>query len=174
MFAKREIEVDEIYDGSRRTIDEIAVEIEITDERVDLALRQRHRPSAFEVTAEKAIGWQGEVERGVPGIFNDGWPVFLRERESAEDASDTARAFVAANAFGDGLTDPRGAPRRRTVMRVSARRASQRSADATRERDDAVMREHVAIERIDRGIANVGREQPLDYTSSGAGSRPSR
>lgn len=83
MLAKREIEVDEIYDGSRRTIDEIAVEIEITDERIDLALRQRHRPSAFEVTAEKAIGWQGEVERGVPGIFNDGWPVFLREREQA-------------------------------------------------------------------------------------------
>ena len=31
-------------------------------------------------------------------------------------------------------------------------------ADAARQRDDAVMREHVAIERIDRGIVDVRRE----------------
>ena len=31
-------------------------------------------------------------------------------------------------------------------------------ADATREGDDAVVREHVAIERIERGIVDVGRE----------------
>ena len=31
-------------------------------------------------------------------------------------------------------------------------------ADATRQRDDAVVREHVAIERIERGIVDVGRE----------------
>ena len=31
-------------------------------------------------------------------------------------------------------------------------------ADATRQRDDAVVREHVAIERIERRIVDVGRE----------------
>ena len=31
-------------------------------------------------------------------------------------------------------------------------------ADAARQRDDAVVREHVAIERIERGIVDVGRE----------------
>ena len=34
-------------------------------------------------------------------------------------------------------------------------------ADATRQRDDAVVREHVAIERIERGIVDVGREHAL-------------
>ena len=34
-------------------------------------------------------------------------------------------------------------------------------ADAARERDDAVVREHVAIERIERGIVDVGREDAL-------------
>ena len=34
-------------------------------------------------------------------------------------------------------------------------------ADATRQRDDAVVREHVAIERIERRIVDVGREHAL-------------
>jgi hypothetical protein len=34
-------------------------------------------------------------------------------------------------------------------------------ADATREGDDAVVGEHVAIEEIERGIVDVGREQAL-------------
>ena len=34
-------------------------------------------------------------------------------------------------------------------------------ADAARERDDAVVREHVAIERIERGVVDVGREDAL-------------
>ena len=34
-------------------------------------------------------------------------------------------------------------------------------ADATRQRDDAVVREHVAIERIERGIVDVRREHAL-------------
>ena len=34
-------------------------------------------------------------------------------------------------------------------------------ADATRQRDDAVVGEHVAIERIERGVVDVGREHAL-------------
>ena len=34
-------------------------------------------------------------------------------------------------------------------------------ADAARQRDDAVVREHVAIERIERGVVDVGREHAL-------------
>jgi hypothetical protein len=34
-------------------------------------------------------------------------------------------------------------------------------ADATRQRDHAVVREHIAIERIERGIVDVGREHAL-------------
>ena len=34
-------------------------------------------------------------------------------------------------------------------------------ADAARQRDDAVVREHVAIQRIERGIVDVGREHAL-------------
>ena len=34
-------------------------------------------------------------------------------------------------------------------------------ADATRQRDDAVVREHVAIERIERRVVDVGREHAL-------------
>ena len=37
-------------------IDEIAVEGELPDERIDLAERQRHRRPAFEVAAQEAIG----------------------------------------------------------------------------------------------------------------------
>ena len=34
-------------------------------------------------------------------------------------------------------------------------------ADATRQRDDAVVREHVAIERIERRVVDIGREHAL-------------
>ncbi len=36
-----------------------------------------------------------------------------------------------------------------------------RITDATRQCDDAVVREHVAIERVERGIVDVGREHAL-------------
>jgi hypothetical protein len=34
-------------------------------------------------------------------------------------------------------------------------------ADATRQRDDAIVREHVAVERIERRIVEVRREDPF-------------
>ena len=36
-----------------------------------------------------------------------------------------------------------------------------RIADAARQGDDAVVREHVAIERIERGVVDVGRQHAL-------------
>jgi hypothetical protein len=78
---------------SCRAISEIAIEGELTNQRIDLSEGQRHRGSAFEVTAQEAIGGHAQVERGLRGLLEDRWAVFLRQRKDAENATD-ARCAV--------------------------------------------------------------------------------
>ena len=65
---------------------------------------------------------------------------------------------------------PRGVSKRRPLQRRVLARGRRRdstlplrsgSRDAARQRDDAVVREHVAVERIERGVVDVGREHAL-------------
>jgi hypothetical protein len=71
----------------------------LTNERIDLPQRQRHRWTAFKIAADRAIGWDREIEGGLGRVFDDGWVVFLHQTENATDAADT---FVAVDVIGDG------------------------------------------------------------------------
>ena len=94
-LAQRAIEFDEVHVGvSCRAIDEIAVEGELADERIDLAERERRRRPALEIAAQEAIGRDAEVERGLGGVVDGGRAVLLGEREDAEDAPDAGGALV--------------------------------------------------------------------------------
>ena len=83
-------------------IDEITIEGELTNERIDLAERQRRRQTPFEVAPQEAIGRHTEIERGLRGILKDRRPVLLRQREYAEDATDARFPFVTVNVIADG------------------------------------------------------------------------
>ena len=93
-------------------IDEIAIEGELPNERVDLAERQRHRQTAFEIAPQKAIGRDAEIERGFGGVVDDGRAMFLREREDAEDAADAGGAVVLMDVVADDADGRPGALRR--------------------------------------------------------------
>ena len=64
----------------------------MTDERIDLPERERHRQAAFQVPTEKAIGRHAEIERRLGGLVDDGRAVFLGEGEHAEDVRRTPAA----------------------------------------------------------------------------------
>ena len=53
-------------------IDEIAIEGELPDERIDLAQGQGHGRAAFDVLAHEAIGRHADLERGFGGVLDDG------------------------------------------------------------------------------------------------------
>src|SRR5262245_4598466 len=83
-------------------IDEIAVERELANERIDLAQRERHRRPAFEIAPDEAIGGHAVIERGLGSIFDDRRPMLLRQGEDAEDAADAGRALVLMDVIADG------------------------------------------------------------------------
>ena len=88
-------------------LDEIAVQGELADERIDLAEREGQRRLPLQVAAQEAVRHHTEFERGAGGILDDGWAVFLRQGKDAEDAAD-----------GDGPV---------VLMQVVAERADGRS-----------------------------------------------
>src|SRR5262245_34764194 len=91
---------------SCRAFDEIAVEGELANERIDLAQRQRHRRPAFQIPPDKAVGQYADLQGRLRGILDDGGAVFSGQREDAEDAPDPAGPFVSVNVIAHG-TDRR-------------------------------------------------------------------
>ena len=86
-LAERTIDFDEIHSESPvLLIDEVAVERELADERIDLPERERHRRPTLDVFAEEAIRRRADLERGLGGVLDDGDAVLLGEGEDAEDA----------------------------------------------------------------------------------------
>src|SRR5262249_10684143 len=83
-------------------IDEIAVERELPNERIDLAQRQRHGWSAFEIATDEAIRGHAEIDSRLGGVFDGGGTVFACEGEHAEDAADTGRTVVPVDVIADG------------------------------------------------------------------------
>jgi len=74
----------------------------LSNERVNLAQRQRHRQPAFEVPAEKTIGRHAEVEGRFSGVVDDGRAVFLSEGEHAKHAADPGGPFVLVDGGAHG------------------------------------------------------------------------
>jgi hypothetical protein len=51
--------------------------------------RERQGRATLDVLPDEAIGEHADVDRGVGGILDDRGPMFLRQREEAEDLADT-------------------------------------------------------------------------------------
>ena len=77
-LAEGAVEFDEVHVRvSCRAIDEIAVEGELADERIDLAQRERHGRPALEVAADEAIGRRRRARGRPRGVVDDGGAVLL-------------------------------------------------------------------------------------------------
>ena len=86
-------------------VDEIAVEGELTDQRVDLPEREGHGRAPLKIATDEAIGRHTEVERGLGRVLDGRRPVPLGEGEDTEDAPDTGAPQTAGTA-----TPPRPLP----------------------------------------------------------------
>src|SRR3989442_5000550 len=75
------------------TLEEVAVEGELADERIDLAERERRRRMALEVAADKLVG-RGEVERDGAGRGDRRRARLSGEGQQALDAAHGARSIV--------------------------------------------------------------------------------
>src|SRR2546426_9452946 len=72
------------------TLEEVAVERELADERIDLAERERCRRMALEVAADKLVG-RAEVERDGAGGVDRGGAGFAGEGQQPLDAAHGAQ-----------------------------------------------------------------------------------
>ena len=110
-FAERAIEFDEIHVGISWScaIDEIAVEGELANERIDLAERQRARRDGVR---DSGGGSDRSARRARArpwrGVVDDGRAVLLGQREDAEDAADAGGAVAAGGSASQ--TAPMCAP----------------------------------------------------------------
>ena len=93
-------------------IDEIAIERELADERIDLAQGQRQRRTTVEIFPEEAVGRDTEVEGGLGGVVDDGGAMLARERKDAEDPADAGGAVVLMDVVADDADGRPGALRR--------------------------------------------------------------
>src|SRR5213593_3435282 len=80
------------------TLEEVAVEGELADQRIDLAQRERRRRVALEVAADDLVGATAEVEGDGAGVINGRGAVFAGERQEALDAPDGAQRIVGVEA----------------------------------------------------------------------------
>ena len=83
-------------------VDQIAVDGQFADERVDLAQRQRRGGVTVQVAFQEAVGGHAEFERAGGGVLDDGGTVLLDEGEDAEDAADADGALMAVDVVADG------------------------------------------------------------------------
>jgi hypothetical protein len=100
---------------------QIAVTSELPNERVNLAQRERDREPSLEVAAKESIRRHAEVECRFRRLLDDGGPMFLGEREHAEDPADAGGAVV----LMDRVTDP-------ADVRAGGLGARQQGQDGTR------------------------------------------
>ena len=92
---------------------------------IDLAQRQRHWQTAFEIPTEKAVRRHAEIERRFRGVVDDGRAVFLGEGEDAEHAPHPGGAFVLVDVRADGA-DVHAGRRRASEKRDRAGRRARR------------------------------------------------
>ena len=92
-------------------VNEVAIERELADDRVDLTERQRHGRSAFHVLADEAIRGHADLDRRCGGVLHDGHAVLLGEREDAEDPAHAGSALVLLDVRADRADMAAGAGR---------------------------------------------------------------
>ena len=76
-------------------LDEVAIQRELADERIDLPKRQR-RP-ALQIAAHKAVARGTDFERRLGSLFDRWRAVFLGELQDAEDATNRRWAVIAVD-----------------------------------------------------------------------------
>src|SRR5437773_782552 len=95
-------------------VDEIAVQRELTDERIDLA--ECHRWSALQITTHKAVFVDVQFERGSAGIFGSRGAEFLCKREHAENATNADLALLVMDRRAECADVSSGAGRARQQL----------------------------------------------------------
>src|SRR5687768_16466555 len=88
-------------------VDEIAVQRELTDERVDLTERQRW--PTFQITADKTVFVDAEFESGRAGILDSRYTELLRQRQHAKNAANPRLSLMSIDRFPE-CTDLRAGP----------------------------------------------------------------
>src|SRR3989442_1480292 len=83
------------------TLEEVAVEGELADERIDLAERERRGRMALEVAADELVGGAAKVEGDGAGGVDGRDAVLAGEREHALDAADGAQRVVGMEGGGE-------------------------------------------------------------------------
>ena len=99
--------------GASAAIDEIAVEGELADERIDLGEGERTGDAPFEVAAHEAIRRDAELARGRTRRLDGGHAVPLGKGKHAEDASDADGAVLLMDRRAERADRPARAGRAR-------------------------------------------------------------
>ena len=94
------------------SLEEVAVEGELPDERIDLAERERHGRMAFEIAPDELVGG-AEVEREGTRVLDGGRAVGARQGEEPLDAPDGPERVVGVERRREGadVGADRGRPR---------------------------------------------------------------
>ena len=74
----------------------------MTDERIDLAYRERRGRPSLEIPAQKAIRGDADLERRLGGVLHDGDAVLFGEGEDAEDLAHAMGGTLRVNRAADG------------------------------------------------------------------------
>src|SRR2546425_11246900 len=77
----------------RATLEEVAVEGELADERIDLAERERRGRMALEIAPDDLVAGTGQVEGNRARPVDGRGAVLAREREEPLDAADGAQGI---------------------------------------------------------------------------------
>ena len=93
------------------------------NERIDLPQGQGHRRAPVDVLPQKAIGGHADLERRFGGVLDDRRPMFPREREDAQDATDARHAVVLLDVRAHRADVRTGGPRPRQEREGRRRRA---------------------------------------------------
>src|SRR5271169_2485210 len=81
--------------------DEVAIFGEFADQRIHLAQTQWHLRVAFEVAAHEAILTGAHFERSSAGFVNAGSPVFLGQRQHAQNSAHRGLALLTVHAAAE-------------------------------------------------------------------------
>jgi len=83
-------------------IDEVAIQRELADERIDLPQGQRDGRPPLDIFTDEAIREGADVERRLRRIIDDGDAMFPGQREDTEDLPDAMGAVVGVEMTAEG------------------------------------------------------------------------
>jgi hypothetical protein len=87
---------------------QVAVESQLANERIDLAQAERRRRAPFQVTPHETVFAHAQFERRRTGLVHGGRSVFLGQRKHAQDAAQRHRSFAVVHISAQRTDVPSG------------------------------------------------------------------